>query len=340
MLASGVSLASLGYIQPGDAVASGAGGVKPARLRVGDTVRLVAPAGVIYEKVRIDIALESLTALGLKPTLGNHVYDRHGYFAGRDADRAADINAAFADPSVKAVFALSGGWGAARTLPYLDFDLIKENPKVIIGYSDITALLNAIYAKTGLTTFHGPNATTRWTDFNVQSFQDMVMKGTTPELVNPQVRDNSLAVRTNRIQTINAGTAEGALVGGNLTVLTALAGTPYLPDFKGKILFLEDVGEAIYRVDRMLSTLELAGVFKKVTGIVFGGFTKVGNDGAGFGSFALMDIFEQYGKQHGKPCFYGAMFGHVENARTIPIGGTARIDADKGSIHLLVPAVR
>lgn len=314
--------------------------IRPNRLRKGDEIRLVAPAGVIYETVRIDIALDSVAALGFKPTVGRHVTDRHGYFAGTDADRATDIMDAFKDPNVKGIFALAGGWGAARTLPYLDFELIRSNPKVLMGYSDITALLNAVYHKAGLITFHGPNATSRWDDFSAKSFQDMVTKAKTVDLVNPQRRNNSLAVRENRIQTITSGRASGELVGGNLTVLTALAGTPYMPDFKGKVLFLEDIGEDIYRVDRMLSTLHLAGVFQDVAALVYGGFTRVENDGDGFGSFALMDIFNHYAQGTKAPTFYGAMFGHIDEKRTIPVGAVAEIDADRGSIRLLEPAVR
>jgi len=312
---------------------------KPARLKAGDQVRLVAPAGALFQKVRLEIAFENMFGLGLKPTAGTHALDRHGYFAGTDADRAADVMAAFGDPDVKAIFALTGGWGAARLLPLLDFDIIKANPKVIIGYSDITALLCGFYAETGMTTFHGPNGTSRWRPAVVAAAKQILFEGKSPTITNPVPDYDTLAQHSLRVQTVVPGTADGVLMGGNLTVLTALAGSPYMPDMKGKILFLEDVGEAIYRVDRMLSTLQLSGVLEAVSGIVFGGFTDVGNDGDGYGAFALMDIFEHYGNLANVPTFYGAPFGHIASNSIMPIGTRARMDATAGIIDLLEPSV-
>ncbi len=311
------------------------GNSKPPALKPGDEVRLIAPAGAIFERVRFDIAKENMQGLGLKPTFAAHVRERHGYLAGTDEERAADIMDAFQDPEVKAIFALTGGWGAARTLPLLDFDVIARNPKVVIGYSDITALLNAIYARTGMTTFHGPNGTSRWRPAVAAAAKSLLFDGGMPTIKNPVPDFDTLAQHDLRIQTVVPGVAEGSLVGGNLTVLTALAGSPYMPDMRGKILFLEDVGEAIYRVDRMLSTLQLSGVLDEVAGIVFGGFTRVGNDGDGYGAFALMDIFDHYCKQTGKPAFYGSPFGHISGNQIMPIGTRARMDAETGTIQLL-----
>lgn len=315
-------------------------GLIPAALKAGDVVRLVAPAGAIFERVRLEIAAENMAGLGLRPTMGRHVRNRHGYFAGTDEERAADIMDAFADPDVKAVFALSGGWGAARTLPHLNFDVIRANPKVLIGYSDITALLNAVHTRTGLTTFHGPNGTSRWRPAVVATARKILFEGKSPTIKNPVPDYDTLAQHDLRVQTVMPGTAEGTLVGGNLTVLTALAGSGYMPDMRGKILFLEDVGEAIYRIDRMLSTLQLSGALDAINGIVFGGFTGVKNDEDGYGAFALMDIFEHYAKAAGVPAFYGAPFGHIASNGIMPVGTRARMDADKGTVKLLDPSVR
>ncbi len=312
---------------------------KPARLKAGDQVRLIAPAGAIFDRVRFEIAAENMVGLGLKPTMGAHVRERHGYLAGTDQDRAEDVMTAFADPDVKAIFALTGGWGTARVLPHLDFDVIAKSPKVIIGYSDITALLCGIYARTGMTTFHGPNGTSRWRPAVVTAAKQILFGGKSPTIKNPVPDYDTLAQHSLRVQTVVPGTAEGMLVGGNLTVLTALAGSPYMPNMKGKILFLEDVGEAIYRVDRMLSTLQLSGALEAVSGIVFGGFTDVKNDGDGYGAFALMDIFEHYGNLAGVPAFYGAPFGHIASNSIMPIGTRAQIDANNGTIKLLEPSV-
>ncbi|RMB07743.1 S66 peptidase family protein [Eilatimonas milleporae] len=312
----------------------------PQSLKPGDRVRLIAPAGVIYEDVRIEIARENMAGLGLDVSVGDHVLDRHGYFAGTDAARAADIMAAFTDPAVKAVVALSGGWGAARTLPHLDFDIIRQNPKILMGFSDVTALLNAVTGKTGLVTFHGPNATSEWTSFSVNAARRLLFAGGSGPFAHPPHTGGTLARHRGRLQTIAGGTAEGWLAGGNLTVLTALVGTPYMPDMAGAILFLEDIGEAIYRVDRMLTTLGQAGVLDRVAGIVFGGFTDVGPDGDGFGAFALSDILRDHVRRAGKPAYLGLMAGHRTDQLTLPIGARARLDADARTLSLTAAAVK
>jgi muramoyltetrapeptide carboxypeptidase len=277
--------------------------------------------------------------MGLKAKVGPHVMDRFGYLAGEDKDRASDINAAFADPEIDAVFALRGGWGASRLLPSLDFDLIAKNPKIFLGYSDITSLLNAIYAKAGVVTFHGPNVMSRWNEFTYQGMREVLFDAKSATYSNPEVIDDDLVARNHRIQTISAGKARGHLIGGNLTLMSALVGTPYFPDARGAILFLEDVGEAIYRVDRMMTQLKLSGVLGQVSGIVFGHFTGV-KPNPGLGNFALMDILEQHCEPLGVPCYFGAMIGHVEQQSTVPVGATAEMDAGEGVLRLLEPAVR
>lgn len=312
--------------------------IKPARLKSGDTVMIVAASGVEYNKLRLKLSIESLEALGLKVKVAEHAMGRHGYFPAEDEVRADDLNKAFADKQVKAIMALKGGWGAARTLPYLDYNLIKANPKILMGYSDVTALLNAIYQKCGLITFHGPNAGSPWNGFSTKNVKDILFNGAAQHMVNPQNKGDFLTVRDHRIQTISAGVATGILVGGNLSVLTAMQGTPYFPDTKGKILMLEDVGENIYRVDRMLTQLALGGHLSDCSGIVFGGFTSVDSDG-GFGDFSLMDIFEQHISRANKPAFYGAMFGHVADKRTMAVGCKVRMDAIEGTVTMLESAV-
>ncbi len=312
---------------------------RPARLREGDSVALVAPATVTYDRDDLLIAVESLEALGLKVRPGKHVLARYGYFAGTDEDRAADINDAFAAADVAGVIALRGGWGAARTLPHLDFDRIAANPKVFLGYSDITTLLNAFLARSGLVGFHGPNGSSRWTEFTTRGVSSIIFDGEAPLMRNPEVRDDSLAVRDYRVHPIVGGRARGRLVGGNLTLFSGLAGTPWFPDVTGALVFLEEVGEYIYRCDRMLTQLALASVFEKAAGIILGGFTGCGISPDRFGTFSLNDVFEQHLGGLGKPVFSGAMIGHVEWKRTIPIGVAAEMDADAGTIQLLEPAV-
>ena len=312
---------------------------RPGRLAEGQTVAIVAPASVTYESLQLQLALEALEAMGLKAKVGEHVMDRFGYLAGHDRDRAADINAAFVDSEVDAVFALRGGWGASRLLPFVDFDAIRDNPKIMLGYSDITSLLNAIYAKSGVVSFHGPNLMSRWNEFTHHSMRDVLFDAKPARYSNPIDLDGELVARQNRIQTIVPGRAEGYLIGGNLTLMSALLGTPYLPKFDNAILFLEDVGEAIYRVDRMLTQLKLSGHLQKVSGIVFGHFTGV-KPNPGLGNFALMDILKQHCEPLGVPCYFGAMIGHVDQQSTVPVGGRARMDASAGVLELTEAAVR
>ena len=312
---------------------------RPRRLAEGQTVAIVAPASVTYESLQLQLALEALEAMGLKAKVGEHVMDRFGYLAGHDRDRAADINAAFVDSKVDAVFALRGGWGASRLLPFIDFDAIRDNPKIMLGYSDITSLLNAIYAKSGVVSFHGPNLMSRWNEFTYQSMREVLFDAKPVRYSNPVDLDGELVARQNRIQTIVSGQAEGHLVGGNLTLMSALLGTPYLPKFDNAILFLEDVGEAIYRVDRMLTQLTLSGHLQTVSGIVYGHFTGV-KPNPGLGNFALMDILKQHCEPLGVPCYFGAMIGHVEQQSTVPVGGRVRMDASAGVLELTEAAVR
>ena len=234
--------------------------VRPPRLRPGDIVGLIQPAGFTDDAFDIDLVKETIVAMGLKPRPARHLADRYGYLAGKDADRAADVNDMYADPDVRAVFAVRGGWGCARILPYLDFARIRANPKLLVGYSDITALHLAFAAKAGFTTIHGPVASSGWDRYSWDYFRAVAFDGATPTLTNPVGSEDRLAQRVGSIRTFGKGKATGRLLGGNLTVLAALLGTPWLPDFSGAILFIEDIGEQPYRIDRMLTQLSLAGV--------------------------------------------------------------------------------
>jgi muramoyltetrapeptide carboxypeptidase len=312
--------------------------LKPRRLKAGSTVGLINPAGTTWSPDDVRQVQESMAALGLATKPGRHVLDRYGYLAGTDADRAADVNEMFADSSVDAILCVRGGWGCNRILPLLDYRLIRKNPKILMGYSDITSLLVAIYAATGLTTFHGPVGTSTWNAFSLDFVKKILFNAETPVMTNPVVIGDNLAQTKDRLQTITPGKATGRLVGGNLSVLTAMIGSDYLPDWKGHILFLEDDGENVYRIDRMLTQLKLAGVLAKVTGFVFGKCTNCG-PGEGYGSLTLDEVLNDHVRPLGIPAWSGAMIGHIENKFTLPIGGRAEIDAAAGSITMLEPAV-
>ena len=301
---------------------------------------LVAPASATFQGVDLDIARESLEALGLKVKVGRHVLARHGYLAGADKDRAADINGFFADREVRAVLPIRGGWGSARVLPYLDFEAIRRNPKIVLGYSDITALLLSIHARTGLVTFHGPNGMGRWDAWSVDHLRRLLFNGEAVTLENPRSMSdrNSLVQIENRVRTIHPGTARGRLLGGNLTVLTAILGSPYVPVWDGAILFLEDVGEDLYRIDRMFTQLKLAGVLEKIRGFVFGTCSECG-PGEGFASLTLEEILADHITPLGIPAWFGAMIGHQMQQWTVPVGTEVQIDSSKGTITLQSSAV-
>lgn len=314
--------------------------LKPPRLQPGDTVGLICPAAPAYSRESVQITIESMQALGLKAKLAPHFYDRYGYLAGRDVDRAADLNTMFGDPSVKMVMAMHGGWGCARILPLLNYDLIRRNPKILIGYSDITALLLGIYAKTGLTTMHGPEGAATWNAYTVDWFRRVLMDGEAVAFQNPAKKEDTLAQTKERITTLRPGKARGLLVGGNLTVLCHLVGSTYLPDWRGKILFVEDTHEDVYSMDRMLTHLKLAGILDQVAGFVFGKCTKCEAGSGGYGSLTLEDVLTEHIGSLTVPAYAGAMIGHITDKFTVPLGINAEMDADQGTIRLLESAVR
>jgi muramoyltetrapeptide carboxypeptidase len=312
---------------------------KGPRLRSGDTVGLIEPASRSGEAFDITLVEEAVRAMGLVPKRGKHVLDQFGYLAGQDKDRADDLTAMFADKDVRAIFAVRGGWGSARLLPFVDWDVVRANPKFVLGYSDITALHMAIAAKNGAITLHGPNASSAWGKSSVDSFRTVAFDAGTPLYANPVPSEDRLVQRRWRTQTLTGGKATGQLLGGNLTVLTALAGTEYLPRFDGAILFLEDVGEAEYRVDRMLTQIGQAGVLSKLAGVAFGQCTDCRAPDGSTSAFTLNDVLRQHLGSLGVPAFHGGWFGHITDQPTIPVGALAEIDADAGTLRLLESAV-
>ncbi|MGF1569113.1 MAG: LD-carboxypeptidase [Nodosilinea sp.] len=313
---------------------------KPPRLKAGDTVGIVSPAGATFETNRLDLVVDAMTALGFVPKVAPHTLDRYGYLAGADADRAADVNAMFADPTVAALMPVRGDWGSARILPYLDYDLIRANPKVLVGFSDITALLLGIYAQTGLVTYHGPHGITSWQPDQVEFWRRILMQGEVLTYTNPLLgADQDRLMRDQgRIQTITPGQATGPLLGGNLSVISGIAGSLYMPDTTGTILFLEDIGEPIYRIDRMLTQLKLAGVLDGLAGFIFGQCPACG-PGETYGSLTLEEIVRDHVELLGIPAWVGAWIGHVEPLWTLPIGNVVTVDAGAGSIQMQAPAV-
>ncbi len=323
------------HAQPGAALAS----LRARRLQPGDTIALVNPSGAIYERMPYEIARENIEALGFKVREAPHLRARYGHFAGTAEQRASDINAMFADPGVQGILAVTGGSGGHRILPLIDYAAIRRTPKFLGGFSDLTALVNAVHARTGLITFHSPMGASEWNDFSVRHFRAMVMDAAPLLLSNPQDKEDALAPKANRITTLRGGRAQGPLVGGNLAVFSALAGSGHWPRLDGAILFLEDINEYIYRVDRMLGTLQLAGAFSRLAGVVLGAFTNCGPGDGNYGTLTLDEVFDDYFKPLGVPVYSGASFGHIRRKLTLPVGALAEIDADAGTLRVLQPPV-
>ena len=305
----------------------------PRPLKKGDLVGIISPSAAMADEMQFIFAKEAMEALGFNVVLGESAANRRGHLAGTDAERAKDLNDMFAHQQVRAIVCLRGGSGAARILPLIDYENIKRNPKPLLGYSDITALHQAIYTQTGLITFHGPNGSGSWNSFNASQFRRMFFDQELIKFENDVVKGDDLVIKQNRTQTITPGIAEGVIVGGNLTVLTALAGSPYLPDFQDKILFLEDVEESPYRIDRMMSTLQLMGALDKIKGFIFGQCTDCDPSG-GYGSLTLNQILEDFILPLKIPAYRGAMIGHVPKQFIVPIGARVSMDATRGTFEM------
>jgi len=300
--------------------------IKPPALKQGDTVAISSPAGAVWDETQIEKFSEILKGFGFKVILGKTLIEKFGYFAGSDELRAAEINELFANKTIKGIFCMKGGWGCARILDKLDYKLIKENPKVLIGFSDITALLIAITTKTGLITYHGPVGNSGWNEFTKNVFTNVVM-------TKKQFSFPENPIGEDKIVTINTGKVSGELVGGNLTVLSSLIGSEYLPNWKNKILFLEEAKEEPYSIDRMLTQLKLSGVLDSISGFVFGKCAKCLAEEP-LKAFTFHEVLLQHIQPLKIPAYYGAMIGHIENKLTVPLGISATMDADRGMIQL------
>lgn len=311
----------------------------PMALLRGQTVGIISPSAASADRMEYTFSKEAMEAMGLKVKVGSNFKNRFGHLAGTDEERAADFNDMFADPEVKAIICLRGGSGAARILPLIDYEQVKANPKPLLGYSDITALHCALHSQTGLISFHGPNGSGSWNSFHANQFQQLFFDQKLLSFKNEVTKGDDLVAKGNRIQTLTKGMVEGKIVGGNLTVLTALSGTPYYPDFQDSILFIEDVGEDPYRIDRMMSTLKLNGTLGKIKGFVFGQCSDC-KPGSGYGAFTVDQIMDQYIIPLGIPAYIGAMIGHIPKQFIVPFGARVRLNADQGSITLLEKVFR
>jgi muramoyltetrapeptide carboxypeptidase len=301
--------------------------IKPLRLKPGSHIALTAPAGAIWDKNSIQKFKIHLLEAGYKVSEGKTLYEQQGYLAGSDDLRANELNEFFNDKNIHAVFCMRGGWGCARLFEKLDYTVIADNPKILLGFSDITSLLLAIYNKTGLVGFHGPTGNTTWNDFTKIYFKQTLIEAALVKYLSQ-----------GQTKVINQGKTQGKLIGGNLSVFCSLVGTPYLPDCSGAILFLEEVEEEPFRIDRMFTQLKQAGILNRISGFVFGNCNKCLAEEP-HKAFTFEEIIRQHISPLKIPAFIGADFGHTINKFTLPIGISATLDANLRLIKLNETAV-
>jgi muramoyltetrapeptide carboxypeptidase len=287
----------------------------PARIKPGDTIGIVAPAGP-FDRQTFLRGVRIIEDMGFKTSVPPGLFEKNRYLAGSDSHRAQFVNQLFADTSVDAIICARGGYGSMRILPLLDYELIQNNPKVFIGFSDITILLSVFLTRCNLVTFHGP-VVTSLADASEETKRSLVSNLTT---------DSNLEIKPFSGKTIIPGVASGEVCGGNLTMLCHLVGTPFVPDFVNKILFLEDRGEAPYRIDRMLVHMALAGCFKELSGIILGTFDECGPIEEV--TEIIVEVFEKYSI----PILAGLDAGHGPHNLTIPLGIEATLDANRHSL--------
>lgn len=315
--------------------------IKPPALVEGSTIGIAAPASGVSRGEVLDAAA-TLRNLGFNVKLGEHLSKGFGYLSAPDADRAADYMRMVRDPEVDCVMAVRGGYGVMRILPMLDFDVIRANPKVHIGYSDITGLVNPIHQLSGLIAFHGPVATSSFDPYTLDSFRRTLMSPTTPGSFAESGEFNGARFGEARAATIVPGRAQGRLVGGNLSLVLGLMGTKWEIDTTDNILFLEEVNEEPYRVDRMLTQLAISGRLGACAGVALGRFSKCEAPSRG-GEFALSLSLEQVLRgilePLGIPTLYGLSIGHIRSKLTIPVGGLATLDATAKTLIIDEPVV-
>ncbi len=321
------------------------GVIKPAALKQGDTIALIAPGGFV-EDAAIEKSTRNLESLGFKVRLADNLRAVRGNTGGTIAQRVSDLHTMFRDRDVKALWAVRGGSGANQLLAYIDYAIIRDHPKILIGYSDITALHLAVFKQTGLVTFHAPVASSTFSDYSVNHLRAILMSPQPSYTMHHADENNAKAAEQIQYlrRTINdgkdgSGIAQGTLIGGNLSVLTALVGTPYSADFAGALLFLEEISEAPYRIDRMLTQINQSQALDKAEAIFFGVCMKCDSP-PNERSLTLQQTLDDHTRQLKTPSGYGFSFGHIAHQMTLPLGIKARVDCNNHTLTLLESAVQ
>ncbi|MEO8192941.1 MAG: LD-carboxypeptidase [Gemmatimonadales bacterium] len=296
------------------------GALRP--LGPGARVALVAPSGILPDPTQVERAMENARSLSWTPVLGKNVSAHHSYLAGTDRQRLTDFNSALADETIDAIWCVRGGYGAMRLLRDIDYGALRARPRPVVGFSDITAIHSAIHRECGIVSFHGPTARGVLSDFSRQSLERAV------------VDQSDSCGAAPHATVLRPGRARGRLAGGNLAMVSSLMGTPYSIDFEGAILVLEDIDEAVYRVDRMMRQLLLAGALERCVAIVAGDFRPPDSENAA-DKRAIDEVLAEAADEAGIPCLAGAPFGHIRDQWTIPLGAVAELDTDDISLHVI-----
>ncbi len=310
--------------------------IKPKRLRKGDLIGVISPASSPNELERIEKGVKYLEGLGYKVDVGKNVGKVHGYLAGTDEERLDDLHSMFSNKDVKAIFNVRGGYGSGRLLDKINYGLIKRNPKIFVGYSDITALQMAFLKKTGLVTFAGPMVAVDFASDNVDPFtEENFWKIITSSKKIGKINNPN----NEKFYTLSKGRGEGSLIGGNLALLISLMGTDYQPHFNNSILLLEDIGEDPYRIDRMFYQLKYAKVFSKIKGVILGRFVDCYIKDKTQSSLTLNDVISDYLEELKIPVLYNVKHGHIKENLTIPWGLKTKINTSRCFIEITESAV-
>jgi len=301
--------------------------LKPKPLLTGATIGIIAPSGPVDDD-SVRKAAQFLKGRGYRIRLGQHLFRRRGYLAGTDDQRASDINTMFADPKIDGIFIARGGYGSARLLQLIDYNVVKKNPKILVGYSDATALQLALFTRCSLVSFYGPVVSIDFAGRTARESFARMLHAFDARAGAPLIPGRW----PKSIRTLSPGRAEGRLIGGCLSVVASLIGSDYFPDVTGAILFLEDVGEAPYRIDRYLTQLELAGVLKSVAGVLLGRFIRCCAPGRK-PSLTLDQVLTEKFARRPYPVLSGLPFGHIARKATLPQGVGCLVDTGRQTLE-------
>ena len=308
--------------------------IKPKALKRGDVIGIAAPASPPASEEKLSRGIRYLEQLGYRIKLGRNVHRKRGYLAGTDQQRASDLHELFADKNIKAIFSARGGYGATRILPLLDYNLIRRNPKILVGYSDITALHLALFTRSGLTSFSGPMAAVEMADGLNGNAEEVFWRNVTSAKPIGTIQSK----KNERFIGKQTGRSTGRLLGGNLSLLSVLVGTPYIPTTGNLIVLIEEIDERPYRIDRMLQHLKLSNMFRKSNGVVLGSFAGCQAE-KGKPSLSLQQVLADTFQEYSRPIVAGIHFGHVKNSLSLPVGVRVRLNGVRGTLEFLEAGV-